>query len=115
MVSLTSNEQVAVDILKAQENIWCNSNAYVETKLCMLTSLFESLKLLSIITAIRLDEETDNIEETFQLTLVGVPDSTLNRIWSLDSLAALSYISASNGSNDQILFEVESRTPTKAS
>ncbi|XP_028556457.1 protein ROOT HAIR DEFECTIVE 3 isoform X2 [Dendrobium catenatum] len=49
-----------------------------------------SLKLLSILVAIHLDEENDNAEETLQLALMDILScSTLNRIWSNDGLTAL--------------------------
>lgn len=59
----------------------------------MQKSCLQSLKLLSVIAAIRLDNETDNIESTLSLGLVDTAKSgNLNRsIQSSDPLASSSW------------------------
>ncbi|URD97478.1 GTP-binding protein that may be involved in cell development (By similarity) [Musa troglodytarum] len=64
-----------------------------------------SLKLLSVMAAIRLDEETDKIEETLLLALVDASNNgTKNRsIQSLDPLASSSWQEEANKRNNSML------------
>ncbi|XP_028556728.1 protein ROOT HAIR DEFECTIVE 3-like isoform X2 [Dendrobium catenatum] len=61
-----------------------------DTKTITKMALLASLKLLSVIAAIRLDEDNDNVEKTLQLALVNVPSSSTSNksIQSLDPLAS---------------------------
>ncbi|KAL0908031.1 hypothetical protein M5K25_022496 [Dendrobium thyrsiflorum] len=57
-----------------------------------------SLKLLSVIAAIRLDEDKDNVEKTLQLALVDVPSSSTSNK-SIQSLDLLSFSSLNKNIN----------------